>query len=202
MRERIEKAAKRPVSRETFAKLERYVRLLGEEAAQQNLVSRTSLEAVWDRHILDSAQLVRLQPVMSASWLDIGSGAGLPGIVLACITGSRVNMVEPRKRRADFLHRVVEELALTATVTCSKIERVTGKFETITARAVAPLAKLLELSSHLSTGKTVWILPKGRSATDELAEAKRTWQGTFHVEQSVTDADSWIIVGTGVRARA
>jgi 16S rRNA (guanine527-N7)-methyltransferase len=71
----------------------------------------------------------------------------------------------------------------------------------ITARAVAPLGRLLELSHHLSTRKTVWALPKGRNAQAELAEAQRAWQGEFHVEQSVTDADSFIVVGTGVRAR-
>jgi 16S rRNA (guanine527-N7)-methyltransferase len=71
----------------------------------------------------------------------------------------------------------------------------------ITARAVANLARFLEISAHLSTRKTVWALPKGRSAERELAEAQRTWQGVFHVEQSVTDAESFIVVATGVRAK-
>jgi 16S rRNA (guanine527-N7)-methyltransferase len=66
---------------------------------------------------------------------------------------------------------------------------------------VGPLARLLEISAHLSTGNTVWALPKGRGAERELAEARRAWQGNLHLERSVTDADSWIVVGTGVRAR-
>jgi 16S rRNA (guanine527-N7)-methyltransferase len=80
----------------------------------------------------------------------------------------------------------------------SKVERISGQFDVITARAVAPLARLLGISSHLSTKKTVWALPKGRSARSELAEAQRAWQGVFHVEQSVTDDDSKINVASGV----
>jgi 16S rRNA (guanine527-N7)-methyltransferase len=84
------------------------------------------------------------------------------------------------------------------TVHRAKAERVSGTFDVITARAVAPLPRLLELSSHLSTKMTVWTLPKGRSALAELAEAERAWQGVFHVEQSVTDDDSYIVVASGV----
>ena len=75
------------------------------------------------------------------------------------------------------------------------------RFDVITARAVAPLGRLLEISHHLSTRNTVWVLPKGRKAPAELAEAQREWHGAFHVEPSVTDADSLIVVGTGVRKR-
>ena len=201
MIETLERAAGRPVPRETFGRLEAYVALLEAEALRQNLVSASTLEHIWDRHILDSAQLARFEPWPGASWLDVGSGAGLPGIVLACLVKGRVTMIEPRKLRADFLHRAVESLNLSANVVCAKVERVSGKFDVITARAVAPLARFLKISHHLSTGKTVWALPKGKSAAAELAEAERAWQGTFHVERSVTDADSFIVVGTGVRAK-
>jgi 16S rRNA (guanine527-N7)-methyltransferase len=104
--------------------------------------------------------------------------------------------------RAEFLHKVCDTLRINASVFASKVERVDGKYEVITARAVANLARLLKISAHLSTRKTVWALPKGRGAAEELAEARRTWQGVFHVEQSVTDADSQIVVATGVRAKA
>jgi 16S rRNA (guanine527-N7)-methyltransferase len=110
-------------------------------------------------------------------------------------------LIEPRRLRAEFLHKLCESLRLNATVFAGKAERAEGKYDVITARAVAPLAKLLEISQHLSTGKSLWVLPKGRSAQSELAEAQRTWQGRFHVEPSVTDADSFIVVGTGVRAK-
>jgi len=199
--ERLEQAVGRPVSRETFEKLELYAALLREESARQNLVSAATLDDLWERHIVDSAQLLRYEPQALASWLDIGSGAGLPGIVVACLAEGAVTLVEPRRLRADFLHKVVESLRLDASVLCAKVERVEGRFDVITARAVAALPRLLKISAHLSTGKTVWALPKGRGALAELAEARRTWQGDFRVEPSVTDDDSYVVVATKVRAR-
>ena len=197
----IEQAVGRPVSRETLEKLQAYVALLEAENTRQNLVSTATLDTIWERHIADSAQILRFEPFIGASWADVGSGAGLPGIVIACLAEGPVTLIEPRRLRADFLHNVIESLNLRAAVLCAKAERVERKFDVITARAVAALPKLIEISHHLSTGKTVWALPKGRSAQCELAEARRAWQGKFHVEPSVTDADSFIVVATGVRAR-
>jgi 16S rRNA (guanine527-N7)-methyltransferase len=201
MIQRLEQAAGRPVSRETFERLEAYVALLVEENRRQNLVAAATLEHVWDRHIVDSAQLIRFEPHVGSSWLDIGSGAGLPGIVVACLVHGNVTLAEPRRLRAEFLHKVVESLDLRTSVHCMKVERVDGSFDVITARAVAPLTELLKISAHLSTRKTVWALPKGRSAERELAEARKAWQGSFRVEPSVTDDQSYIVVGTEVRAR-
>ena len=201
MIQRLEQAAARPVSRETFEKLERYVALLREENERQNLVSAATLNAVWERHILDSAQLVRYAPHERASWIDIGSGAGLPGIVIACLVAGPVTLAEPRRLRAEFLHKAIESLELRATVQCAKAERVVGRFDVIAARAVASLTQLLKISAHLSTRKTVWALPKGRSAPTELAEARLAWQGEFRVEPSVTDDESFIVVATEVRAK-
>jgi 16S rRNA (guanine527-N7)-methyltransferase len=199
--DQLGKVAGRPVSRETFEKLEAYVALLREESARQNLVSASTLDQVWQRHLLDSAQLARFEPCPGASWVDIGSGAGLPGIVIACLVNGPVTLIEPRRLRAEFLHKVAESLRLDVSVVCGKAERADGSFDIITARAVAPLEKLLRISQDLSTGKTVWALPKGRSAQKELVEARRSWQGSFHVEQSVVDRESWIVVATGVRAK-
>ena len=201
MIEQLEQAALRPVPRETFEKLQRYVAFLREENARQNLVSNATLGRVWERHILDSAQLTRYEPRRGASWVDIGSGAGLPGIVIASLVDGPVTLVEPRRLRAEFLHKVAESLDLRTKVQCMKVERVAGSFDVITARAVAPLPELLKISAHLSTRKTIWALPKGRSAPAELAEARRTWQGDFRVEPSVTDDESFIVVATGVRAK-
>jgi len=201
MIERLEQVAARPVSRETFERLEAYAAMLREESGRQNLVSASTLDQLWDRHILDSAQLVRFEPHRGASWADIGSGAGLPGIVIACLVEGPVTLIEPRRLRAEFLHKVAESLTLDAWIVSSKAERVEGAYDVITARAVASLGALLRISQHLSTGKTVWALPKGRSTQSELVEAQRAWQGAFHVEQSVTDPESSIVVATGVRAR-
>jgi 16S rRNA (guanine527-N7)-methyltransferase len=201
MRNALEQAAARPVSRETFERLSAYVELLKSEATRQNLVSEASLEHIWDRHILDSAQLLRFEPCTGATWRDVGSGAGFPGIVIACLTGGPVMLLEPRRLRAEFLRHTISALGLTARIACVRVERVAGRFDVITARAVAPLRKFLEMSHHLSTEKTVWVLPRGRKAQSELAETERAWQGVFHVEPSVTDADSRIVVVTGVRAK-
>ena len=198
---RLAEVAQRDVSRETLEKLESYEGLLREEAKRQNLISVATLDALWERHIIDSAQLARLEPFDGANWVDVGSGAGLPGIVIACLVAGPVTLIEPRRLRAEFLHKVSESLGLDINVIATKAERAQGEYDVITARAVTNLASLLEISAHLSTRKTVWALPKGRSAERELAEAQRTWQGAFHVEQSVTDAESFIVVATGVRAK-
>ena len=197
----LERAVGRPVSRETLDRLDLYAALLREGNERQNLVAAATLGSLWERHILDSAQLARFEPCPGSSWVDIGSGAGLPGVVLACLIGGPVTLVEPRRLRSEFLQTVVLELGLSVTVIGARAQRVAGSFDVITGRAVASLSKFIDQSSHLSTKNTVWVLPKGRNAQSELAEAERTWQGVFHVEQSVTDADSRIIVGTGVRAR-
>ena len=200
MTQSLAEVARRPVSRETLEKLDAYSALLKEESERQNLVSASTLDQLWERHILDSAQLVRFEPHPQSSWVDIGSGAGLPGIVIACLVDGPVTLIEPRRLRAEFLHKVCESLRLNAKVIGGKAEGIEGKYDVITARAVASLTQLLKISAHLSTRKTVWALPKGRSAERELVEARRTWQGAFHVEQSVTDADSKIVVATEVRA--
>jgi 16S rRNA (guanine527-N7)-methyltransferase len=196
----IAAASGRDVSRETIGGLEAYAGILYASVNAQNLIARSTLDQIWERHILDSAQLVRFEPKARATWLDIGSGAGLPGLIVALLVDGPVTLVEPRRLRADFLRSAVDKLGLAARVRIerAKVERVSGKFDVITARAVASLSRLLEISAHLSTKKTIWALPKGRNALTELAEAQRAWQGVFHVEQSVTDGDSYIVVASGV----
>ena len=203
MIDRIAAVAGRDVSRETFERLAMYAALLRNEARHQNLVSATTLDSLWERHILDSAQLVQFEPKSGASWVDIGSGAGLPGIIVSCLVKGPVTLVEPRRLRVEFLRSVIDALALSSRVTVqqAKAENAIGVFDVISARAVARLSKLIEISQHLSTGKTVWALPKGRGAMEELAEAKQAWQGVFHVERSVTEDGSFIVVGTGVRVK-
>lgn len=201
MTDRLADIAGRSVSRETLEKLQTYAALLKEENSRQNLIAASTVDLLWERHILDSAQLVRFEPHVGARWADVGSGAGLPGIVIACLVGGPVTLIEPRRLRAEFLHKLCETLRINASVVMGKVERAVGAYDTITARAVSGMDKLFEISAHLSTTKTVWVLPKGRSAGRELAEVQRSWQGVFHVAPSVTDADSHIVVATGVRAK-
>ena len=203
MTDRLAEVSGRSVSRETFELLERYAALLRDESRQQNLVSRSTIDELWNRHILDSAQLVRLEPFAGASWVDIGSGAGLPGIVIALLVEGQVRLVEPRRLRAEFLERAVAALGLAdrVSVTAAKVERIAGRFDVITARAVAALDRLLAISTHLSTRKTVWLLPKGRSAQSELAEALRNWQCDATSVPSLTDPESEILVLRDVKAK-
>jgi len=200
----LERAAGRPVSRETHALLEAYVERLKAANRTQNLVAASTLDQVWDRHILDSAQLARFEPSAGASWVDIGSGAGLPGLVIAALTRGRMTLVEPRRLRATFLAETVEALGLSDRVSVlpTKVENVGGPFDVITARAVAPLSRLLGLASHLSHEGTVWALPKGRNAKSELAEAQRSWQCVVRSEASCTDPEAIILVLSKVRAKS
>ena len=203
MIELVEAAAGRSVSRETQDLLKQYVALLLEENALQNLISKSTVDEIWERHVADSAQLVRFAPRPDSSWLDIGSGAGLPGIVIAILTEGPVTLAEPRKLRAEFLRRVVGELGLDARVAVetAKAERIAGKFDVITARAVASLDDLLRISQHLSTDKTLWLFPKGKRAQLELEEAQRAWQGSFRLEPSVTSGEAAILLASGVRRK-
>ncbi len=175
--------------------------MLGRESTRHNLIAASTVATLWERHILDAAQLVRFEPKPGASWADIGSGAGVPGIVIAILVSGPVTLIEPRRLRYDFLHRVSDSLELNATIVTQRAERVCGHYDVITGRAVAPLGRFLELSSHLSTRNSVWVLPKGRRAVADLALAEQSWHGVFHVEQSLTDKDSHIVVGTQIRAR-
>ena len=203
MIEALEEAARRNVSRETFARIAAYVDLLRAEATRQNLIAPSTIEGVWDRHILDSAQLVRFEPRRGASWADIGSGAGLPGLIVALLTDGPITLIEPRRLRAEFLRAAVQQLGLSDRVgtRCERVERISGTFDVITARAVASLDGVLTISHQLSTNETVWILPKGRNAQSELAQAERNWHCEARVERSCTDPDSGILVLTKVGAK-
>ncbi|MEZ5734439.1 MAG: 16S rRNA (guanine(527)-N(7))-methyltransferase RsmG [Novosphingobium sp.] len=180
-----------------MGRLERFVTLLAEENERQNLVSTASLGEVWRRHIVDSAQLLVHVPRGTSPWLDLGTGAGLPGLVIAALRPEcEVLMVESRAKRIEWLDRTRIALGLDrARVLGSRLEQVeTCKVGVISARAFAPLERLLTLSARFSTSDTLWVLPKGRSAQQEL-ENLRGWRHTFHVKQSVTEPQAGIIVG-------
>lgn len=189
---------------QAMARLELLASLLTEENARQNLVSTASLDSVWQRHIADSAQLLAYVPRETPGpWLDLGTGAGFPGLAIAALRPElHVVMVESRPRRVEWLNRAKDALGLTkARVIGSRLELVES-FESsvISARAFAPLDRLVALAERFSTTDTIWLLPKGRSAGQELAML-RGWTHTFHVEQSLTDSAAGVIVGTLTGAR-
>lgn len=191
------------VPRETLQRLETFVTLLRAENERQNLVSRGTLAEVWSRHVADSSQLLRFAPP-TGTWLDLGTGAGFPGLVAAALWEGHVTLVESRRLRVEFLQQGAEVLGVGGRVRilCSKVETLPPQpFDVISARAFAPLDKLLRLGLPFSTAKTVWILPKGRNAQSELDAALHSWQGDFRVEPSLTDAEAGIIVARGVKPR-
>ena len=191
----LERAAGRPVSRETFALIQGYVERLKTANKTQNLVAASTLDDIWERHILDSAQLVRFEPRAGASWVEI---------VIAALVDGPVTLVEPRRLRAAFLEETVAASGLSNRVTVqpTKIENVRGQFDMITARAVAPLGRLLGMGLHLAHSGTIWALPKGKSAKSELAEAQRSWQCDARSETSCTDAQATILVLSKVKAKS
>lgn len=194
------------VPRETLDKIDRFVALLEAENAHQNLIARSTLPDIWDRHIRDSAQLYALAPddKKNGRWIDLGSGPGLPGIVLALIGTMRMTLVESRRKRFEFLESIVDALGLgdRVAVEGKRLERVEPfPADVIIARAFAPLPKLLQLASPFATPDTLWLLPKGKTVEDELAAARRLWQGEFRTIASVTDPRSFIVCASGVRPR-
>jgi len=193
----------RDVPRETMERLVAFAALLREENERQNLVSNSSLDHLWLRHILDSAQLTRFAPSPEASWVDLGSGAGFPGLIVAALHRGPVTLVEQRRLRVDFLHRAAEVLEVEVEIIGQKAERVAQRpFDVISARAFAPMARLLELGTSFSTKNSLWVLPKGRNAQAELEALDPSWQGDFRLEPSLTDAQARIIVASGVHRRA
>jgi 16S rRNA (guanine527-N7)-methyltransferase len=189
------------VSRETFEKLERFSDMLIRENERQNLISHNSVGDIWERHLIDGAQLVALG-TGEGGWVDIGTGAGLPGVVIAILTGGPVTLVEPRRLRVEFLGEVVAQLGLErVNVVLGKADAVSGTFDMITARAVAKLDRLFEITHRLSHRRTRWIFPKGESAKSELDEARRNWQGSFRLVPSQTSPAAAIVVAEGVRPR-
>ena len=193
----------RDVPRETMERLTAFAGLLREENDRQNLVSKGSLDQLWLRHILDSAQLTRFAPSPEARWVDLGSGAGFPGLIVAAVHKGPVTLIEERRLRADFLHRAARALGVEVEIIGQKAERVAPRpFDVISARAFAPMARLLELGTSFSTKNSLWVLPKGRNAQAELEALDPSWQGDFRLEPSLTDAQARIVVASGVHRRA
>ncbi len=191
------------VSPETMERLDTFQARVVEESLRQNLISAASIPQIWVRHIVDSAQLLSLVDGEEVNWLDLGTGAGFPGIVLAILASRPITLVESRRKRIDFLESVVAEMGLGhATVFGGRLELMKPvPFSVISARAFAPLPKLLSLAHSFSTKETLWLLPKGRGARDEVDGIKSGWKGVFHVKQSLTDAESSIIVASQIEKR-
>ena len=190
------------VPRETLDRIDRFISHLRLESAAQNLVAASTLESVWNRHIVDSAQLVSLAE--DGNWIDLGSGAGFPGLIAAILRDEETVLVESRRKRVGFMRESIEILGLArnTSVIHARAETIAPRaFSTISARAFAPLDALFATGLRFAGPSTRWILPKGRGAQAELDTARRTWQGEFRIHPSITDPDSAIIVAERVRPR-
>lgn len=191
------------VSRETFSRLENYVALLLKWNRTINLIGKTTANDVWERHIADSLQLAELIPPAARHVMDMGSGAGLPGIVLACYAPQlTLTLVERDQRKASFLVQATQALSLTnVQVVAAPIETVTGSFDVITARALAALPKLCQLAMPRLGKNATCLFPKGAEFATELAEARRYWQFEHRLHPSKTNEKSCIISLTELSPR-
>jgi 16S rRNA (guanine527-N7)-methyltransferase len=177
-----------PVSRETIARLEAYAELLTRWSARINLVGRETLADLWRRHILDSAQLHRYVPDSARNLTDLGSGAGLPGLVMVILGVPGVELVEADSRKCAFLREAARITESTVTIRPCRIQAVPPHpADVVTARACAPLDRLLDLAEPFLGTSTVCLFPKGERAEQELTLARKHWTMNVSVEQSLSD---------------
>lgn len=195
------------VSRETCERLERYLGLLNDWNARINLVSQTTLADAWGRHVTDSAQLLDLAPRDARNWIDLGSGAGFPGLPVAALAneGGRelsVTLVEADRRKVAFLRAAARELAVDVNIEARRIEDLPrGPYDVVSARALAPLDRLCNLAERFNGSRTVFLFPKGARLDSELTEAARHWHIRADRIASRTRSDAAILRITGLERR-
>lgn len=189
------------VSRETGL-LASYEALLRKWNPTINLVSPLTLEHLEARHIADCAALAQVSRDFGGTWVDLGSGGGLPGLIIAIYRPDmRVTMVESDRRKGSFLRTAIRELGLSnAEVSCERIERLDGlNAANVSARALAPLSQLMSyVVRHMGNGGRAWLM-KGRNWRVEVAEARREWRFDMQAHPSATDPDAAILEITGIR---
>lgn len=192
--------ARTGVSRETLDRLRAYAALLEKWQPRINLVGPKTLPDMWSRHFLDSAQLFPLLPAGTRVLVDFGSGAGFPGLVLAAMGVPEVHCIESDQRKGAFLREVCRVAAIPATIHTARIESLAPfPADVVTARALAPVAQLLDLAAPFATGRTLYLFPKGQNVEAELTEAHKIWNMQVTRHDSLTDAGATILALREVR---
>lgn len=181
------------VSRETFARLEVHVAVLQRWQRRINLVGPASLPDLWRRHVLDSGQLALLCPHLPAPWYDLGSGAGFPGLVLSLLGLGHVHLVESDLRKCAFLAEAIRLTGANADVLPRRIETLEGRARTLTARALAPLSRLLELAAPMIGAETELWFWKGQDVEAELTESAKSWKMRIERHRSISDPSGTIL---------
>lgn len=191
------------VPRGTALLFDRYSALLIDWQSRMNLVAPSTVDQLWQRHFADSAQLIGLVPAKSMQWLDIGSGAGFPGLVVALLSEHRVTLIESIGKKCRFLREIIDQLGLSnAVVRNERAESLgRGDFDIISARACSPLVRLFELGYNHAHKKTCWLLLKGETVEHELEDARLSFDFEARLVPSRTDSRGRIVVATEVRRR-
>ncbi|MEJ0061911.1 MAG: 16S rRNA (guanine(527)-N(7))-methyltransferase RsmG [Alphaproteobacteria bacterium] len=183
------------VSHETLAQFDRYAAMLAEWQERINLIAPSTLPHIWNRHFYDSAQLLAHIPKDAKTIVDIGSGAGFPGMVLALLGMQGVHLIEATQKKAKFLTAVAEELKIPVTVHAARADSALGlRADVMTARAVAPLTDLLPLCRHFRQRHTVILLLKGVQAGEELTKARQAWHFDAETVMSRTSDSGKILI--------
>jgi 16S rRNA (guanine527-N7)-methyltransferase len=188
-----------PVSRETFSVLEQFVTAFQRWNKVTNLAAASTMDEIWSRHVLDSAQLLKLQP-QARRWVDLGSGGGFPGLILAILRrdspGFQIDLIESNQKKAAFLHAMIGELRLPAKARAKRIEDIhdaVDKVEVVTSRALAPLNKLLQLSEPWLSAGAVALFHKGRGYRQEIQESSHAWRFDLLEHPSAVESQSVIL---------
>ena len=198
--DKAEALALTPIRPETVARLDRYVALLLEWQAKTNLVAPSTLPHLWTRHIADSLQLLDLAPAAKV-WVDLGSGGGFPGVVLACaladMPDTKVHLVERNAKKAAFLREAVRVTSAPATVHLAEIgdivDRIGSRVDCVTARALAPLHQLVGFAEPFVRDGAKALFPKGQDVEAELTEATKYWNIEPRLHSSRTGGHGWIV---------
>ncbi len=197
-----------PVSRETVARLDRFVSLLLDWQTRMNLVAASTVPTLWTRHIADSLQLLAIAP-QARKWADLGSGGGFPGLPIACAladqAGTQIHLIESNQKKAAFLREAVRVTQAPAVVHAERVgdfaRQFHGKLDIVTARALAPLPKLLAIAYPLLKSGAEGLFLKGQDVEAELTEATKCWSIQATLVPSRTDPKSRVVVIRAIKPK-